>query len=106
MLKTSRWRTVPEPVLLNCSEVHELGQDEFVVQFKTKNGNYTSFVPREHVDADSCQMHAFIVADVDEGVYVLIPAETLISGPRILVEDSEKGELLTSSNWVTGNGVE
>ena len=106
MLKTSRWRTVPEPVLLNCSEVRELGRDEFVVQFRTKNGNHTSFVPREHVDADNCRMHAFIVADVDEGVYVLIPAETLISGPRILVEESERDKLLTAKDWVTNNGVE
>ena len=106
MFKASRWRVDPEPVLLNCSEVRELGEDEFVVQFKTKNGNHISFVPKEHVDAENFQMHAFIVADVDEGVYVLIPAETLISGPRILVEESEREDLLTFRNWVAGNGVE
>lgn len=82
------------------------GRDEFVVQFETKNGHYTSFVPKEHVDADNRRMHAYIVADVDDGVLVLIPAETLTSGPRLLVEESERNELLTASNWVTSNGVE
>lgn len=80
--------------------------DEFVVQFQTRNGNYTSFVPKEHVDAPGRRMHAFIVADVNEGVLVLLPAETLISGSRIVVEDSERDKLLTASDWVTDNGVE
>lgn len=107
MFRTSLWRTDPEPVLLNCSEVREMpGRDEFVVQFQTKNGNYTSFVPKEHVDAHSRRMHALIVADVDDGVLVLLPAETLISGSRVVVEESERDKLLTASDWVTGNGVE
>lgn len=107
MFQTSLWRTEPEPVLLNCSNVREMpDRDEFVVQFQTKNGHYTSFVPKQHVDASSLRMHAYIVADVAEGVLVLIPAETLTSGPRLLVEESERDELLTTSNWVTGNGIE
>ena len=107
MFQTSLWRTNPEPVLLNCSEVREIpGGDEFVVQFATRNGHYTSFVPKQHVDAINRRLHAYIVADVDDGVLVLIPAETLTSGPRLLVEESEKNMLLTASNWVTSNGVE
>ena len=68
MFTTSHWRTEPEPVFLHCSEVHQMpGRDEFVVQFKTKNGHYTSFVPKQHVDADNLRLQACIVADVDEG---------------------------------------
>lgn len=107
MFQTSLWRTNPEPVSLNCSEVREMPSgDEFVVQFATKNGHYTSFVPKQHVDAINRRLHAYIVADVDDGVLVLIPAETLTSGPRLLVEESEKNKLLTAGNWVTTNGVE
>ena len=98
MLKASVWRADPEPVLLNCLEVREVpGRNEFVVQFQTKKGHYTSFVPKQYVDADNRQMQAYIVADVDEGVLVLIPAETLTSGPRLVVEKSERNELLTAS---------
>ena len=96
MLKTSVWRADPEPVLLNCLEVREMpGRDEFVVQFQTEKGHYTSFVPKQFVDADNRRMEAFIVADVDEGVLVLIPAETLTSGPRLVVAESERNELLS-----------
>ena len=107
MFQTSTWRTEPEPVLLNCYQVRDMpDRDEFVVQFRTKNGNYTSFVPKQYVDAANRRMHAYIVADVDGGVLVLIPAETLTSGPRLLVEESERKELLTASNWVSNYGVE
>ena len=107
MFQTSLWRTNPEPVLLNCSEVRQIpNRDEFVVQFETKSGHYTSFVPKQYVDADKCGLHAYIVADVDSGVLVLMPAETLTSGPRLVVEESERNKLLTASNWVNGNGVE
>ncbi len=106
MLQTSLWRTNPEPVLLNCSEIREMpSRDEFVVQFETKNGHYTCFVPKQHVDADNRRLHAYIVADVNEGVLVLIPAETLTSGPRLFVEESERDQVLTESNWVTNNGT-
>ena len=106
MFQKSLWRTVPESVSLKCSEVREMpSRDEFVVQFQTKNGNYTTFVPKQHVDARNCRMHAYIVADVDDGVLVLIPAETLTSGPRLLVEESERNELLTAGNWVTNYGT-
>lgn len=107
MFTTSHWRTEPEPVFLHCSKVLQMpGRDEFVVQFKTKNGHYTSFVPKQHVDADNLRLQACIVADVDEGVIVLIPAETLTSGPRLLVEEDERNDVLTVGNWVTSNGVE
>ena len=106
MFQISNWRTEPEHVLLNCSEVRYMpDRDEFVVQFRTKNGNYTSFVPKQYVDADNRQMHAYIVADVDGGVLVLIPAETLTSGPRLLVKESERDELLTASDRVSSYGI-
>ena len=96
MFQMSNWRPEPQHVFLNCSQVRDMpDRDEFVVQFKTKNGNYTSFVPKQYVDADKRRMHAYIVADVSGGVLVLIPAETLTSGPRLLVEESERNELLT-----------
>ena len=102
MFQTSTWRAEPEHVLLHCSEVRDMpGRDEFVVQFRTKNGNYTCFVPKQYVDAHNFRMQAYIVADVKGGVLVLIPAETLTSGPRLLVEESERNELLTAGALVS-----
>ncbi len=47
MFRPTAWRVEPEPVFLNCSEVREMpGLDEFVVQFSTRKGHYTSFVPK------------------------------------------------------------
>ena len=107
MFQTSLWRTDPEPVLLNCSDVRQMPNGhEFIVQFETNSGHYTSFVPKQYVDADKRGLCSYIVADVAGGVLVLLPAETLTSGPRLVVEDSERNQLLTASNWVNGNGTE
>ena len=105
MIEIPEWRAEPEPVLVNCQHVRELPQQqEFIVQFQTTGGKFTSFVPRQHVLPKEKCLHAFIIADVKDGVLIDIPAETLTSGPRLLVLDSEKASVLTFKNWMEMNG--
>ena len=105
VVQIPRWRVEPEPVLVNCQNVKTLPQSsECIVQFQTKGGHFTSFVPSRHVNPADKQLHAFIIADVDQGVLVDIPAETLTSSSRILVLDSEKDSLLSFHDWVAANG--
>ncbi len=101
MVKIPEWRQDPEPVLVNCLKVHEWPQfGEYIVQFENHEGHFTSFVPKQHVIPDGKFLHAFIIADVENGVLVDIPAETLTSGPRIQVTNAEKDTVLTFRNWV------
>ena len=104
--KTPQWRTEPEQVWINCQAIKEFGQhEEFIVQFETNGESYVSFVPKRFVDLSSSGMQAVIIADVDGGVLVDIPAETLTSGPRILVLDTEKDSVLRSAGWISHNGA-
>ena len=99
MIQDAPSRTIPQPVFLKCSKISEIpSEDEFVVQFQTQNGHYTSFVPKQDVDLPNRRMKALIVAEVEDGVIVLMPAETLTSGPRLRVQNCEIDELLTSIN--------
>jgi hypothetical protein len=106
MIKIPEWRLNPEPVLLNCLKVKDLpDQDECIVQFQTRDGHFTSFVPKQHVYPDEKRLKAVIIADVDGGILVDIPAETLTSGPRLLILDGEKESVLTFKNWMVQNGT-
>ena len=105
MLEMPTWRMVPEPVLINCLKVHELpNSKEYIVQFKSQRGNFTSFVPKQHVDPVRKGLHALIIADVrDKGYLVGLPVETLTSGPRLLVFESEKDDVLTFRDWAANH---
>lgn len=96
-----QWRKKAELVLINCQQVVEMtNKREYIVQFETKRGNFTSFVEKQHVDPVNKRLHAYIYADVEgKGVLVRLPTETLNSGPQILVYESEKDDVLTYHDW-------
>ena len=64
------------------------------MQFETNGQEYISFVPARFVNEDNRGLGACIIADVSGGVLVDIPADTLSSGPRVMVRDSERDAVL------------
>ena len=89
------WRPEPERVWIKCQAVRQSGHTgELVVQFEVNGEQFTSFVPEKFVDADKKRILGFIVADFEGSRLVDIPAETLTSGPRILVPGSEEAIVL------------
>ena len=89
-LTIPRWRQVQQPVWIACTEIRELPElEEYVVQFMANGKQYTAFVPTEYIDFRRRALSGQIIADIDEGVLVDIPTETMNSGPRIIVTDSE-----------------
>ena len=105
MLEMPDWRMDPEPVLVNCLKVHEMpNRREYIVQFESQRGNFTAFVPKHNVDAGRMGLHALIIADIrDKGYLLDLPVETLTSGPRLLVFENEKDEVLTFHDWMASN---
>ena len=96
-----KWRAEPEQVWVNCENIKESDlPEELIVQFWSNGEHFTSFVPKRFVNYADRRVQAIIIADVEEGLLVDIPAETLTSGPRILVKDSEKEQVLTFEQWV------
>ncbi len=94
-----RWKDEPELVWVQCDKVKPDIQpfqalNEVVVSFKINGGKYTAFVPKEFVDLEKRRIAATIVADYGNDYLVDLPVETLTSGPRILVPESEKGNLV------------
>ncbi len=84
-----------ESVWLLCQVVKANPQlREYIVQFKANGKQYVSFVPEKFVNTDNNGLWARIVADVDDGVLVRIPAETLTSGPQVIVQDCERNSVL------------
>lgn len=105
MIKVPEWRDNPQAVFVNCLTVHEFpGHDEYIVQFQTHEGHFTSFVPKRYVIPDEKYMYAAIIADVEGGVLVDIPAETVTCGPRLKVLKSEMDSVLTLKDWTAKNG--
>ena len=101
-----KWRMEPQQVWVNCQNIKESDlPEELIVQFKSNGEHFTSFVPKRFVNSAERRLQAIIIADVEEGLLVDIPAETLTSGPRILVTDSEKEQVLTFQHWVHKNGT-
>ncbi len=101
-----KWRAEPQQVWVNCEKIKESDlPEELIVQFRSNGEHFTSFVPKRFVNHADRRLQAIIVADVEEGLLVDIPAETLTSGPRILVTESEKEQVLTFEHWVYKNGT-
>ena len=102
MIQIPQWRMKPEPVLLNCLGIYDgNGGSELVVQFETQRGHFTAFVRPEQVEREENGLHAFIIADVDEGYLVEMPSETFTSGSRILVFTDEKDRVLKFRDWTS-----
>ena len=98
--RVPQWRIQPEQVWVRCLNIKDLGRDEeFVVQFAANGKEYVSFVPKRFVNEADRLLQALIIADVDGGLLVDIPVETLTSGPRILVAEGERDSVLTFSGW-------
>ena len=90
MPKVPEWRDEPQQVWITCHEIRDLPQmEECVVLFRVNGEEFTSFVPKRFVDAQSKAMQGAIVAEFDGDLLIDIPAETLTSGPRILVPESQ-----------------
>lgn len=88
MIEIPRWRAEQKPVWIPCKTIRQLPDlKEFVVQFDLDGQEYTSFVRARFVNEENSSLGACIVADVNEGVLVDIPADTFTSGPRLLVRD-------------------
>lgn len=99
MPRAPQWRPEPELVWISCKTVRELPQlREFIVQFDMMGEEFTSFVPERFVDFQNKRIPGAIIADVDGGVLVDLPAETLTSGVRIKVLDSVKDSFLAPAN--------
>ena len=91
MISVPVWRQEQEPVWIACQDIAESPEtDELIVQFEANGENFVSFVPKRFVDLERKGLWGIIIADCPGGVLVEIPAETLTSGARILVQDSEK----------------
>lgn len=87
MIEIPRWRAEQKPVWIPCKTVRQLDPNEFIVQFDLDGKEYTSFVPARFVNEENSGLGACIVADVNEGVLVDIPAETFTCGRRLLIRD-------------------
>jgi len=97
MVATPNWRTKPVLIIINCETVQP-NQDEFVVKFRTQDGPFVSFVPKEYVNEDTPGIYGAIIADVEGGVLVDIPRDTFSSGSRIFVSSDLVPKLLTEVN--------
>ena len=96
MPRVPEWRDEPEQVWIICQEMRDLPQlDEFLVLFKVNGEQFTSFVPKRFVDHDKMAIRGAIIAEFNGDLLIDIPAETLTSGPRILVPISQVESVLT-----------
>ena len=97
---TIKWRTEPLNIWLQCSRINSDIQqfralNELVVHFEINGSKYTAFVPEEFVDIEKQLISAMIVADCGNDYLVDLPVETLTSGTRFLVPESEKDNLVS-----------
>lgn len=101
MPESPRWRETPEHVWISCEEIDQKLQPfeqlgELIVQFKINGATYTAFVPRQFVNPEKNLLQAVIVADYGADILIDIPTDTLTSGSRLRVPESEKDTILVS----------
>ena len=99
-----QWRMDPQQVWLKCEDMTELNEGEAVVHFMANEEQYVSFVPKRFLDRSGYRLQALVIADVEGGLLVDIPVETLTSGPRIFVPAQEKESVLDFAGWGARNG--
>ena len=98
MQMVPQWRLQPEPVRIRCQLITNGPQpNELIVQFKINGDEFTALVPVQFVDKSNQTLAGLIVADFGDSWLIDIPSETLTSGPRIRVPDSEKQIVITSA---------
>ena len=89
------WRPEPEPVRIRCQLITKGPQsNELIVQFKIDGDEFTAFVPEQFVDQLNKTLAGFIVADFGDSWLIDIPSETLTSGSRIRVPQTEKQSVI------------
>ena len=104
MPRIPQWRIDPDRVWLKCEDMRDLNKDEAMVQFVANGERYLSFVPQWFLDKPRLMLQALVIADVEGGLLVDIPVETLTSGPRIFVPTGEKEAVLDFAGWGSRNG--
>ncbi len=89
------WRGQPVPVWIQCQSVTRGGilllPYEVAVHFEVDGEQFTSFVNEKFVDEGNKRLAGAIIADFNDSWLVDIPAETLTSGPRLLVPKADQG---------------
>ena len=95
MQMVPQWRLQPEPVRIRCQLIVNGPQpNELIVQFKIDGDEFTAFVPAQFVDQVNKTLAGLIVADFGDSWLIDIPSETLTSGPRIRVPETEKQSVI------------
>lgn len=96
-MQVPQWRPEPELVSIRCKVIEKSQQPkELIVQFKINGDEFTAFVPDQFVNQSKRTLDAYIVADYEDSWLIDIPAETLTSGSRIRVPDTEKQSVVVS----------
>ena len=90
------WWSEPEPVDLKVNHIGQVDAfpGECLVGFQINGENFTGFFPSKFVNQKKKVLSALIVADVDNGWLVRIPAETFQGGPQVVVPHCEKETLI------------
>lgn len=92
------WRPEPELVWIRCQAIKEGRQPkEMIVQFEVNGDEYIAFVPHQFVNLEMSALQGLIVADYGDSWLIELPTETLTSGPRIRVPESEKEAVVVST---------
>ena len=84
------WRPEPEQVWIRCQTVKKGSRpEELLVKFKVNGDEYMAFVPEHLVNTDIPGLMALIIGDYGDNVLIDLPTETLTTGSRISVPESE-----------------
>ena len=83
---------IDAPVIRTPSSLKVRGPQphELTIQFKINGDEFKAFVPDVYVYQAAKTLAGFIVADYGDSWLIDIPTETLTSGSRIRVPDTEK----------------
>ena len=98
MQMVPQWRLQPEPVRIKCQLITKgPSPNELIVQFRVNGDEFTAFVPEQFVDQVKSTLTGLIIADFGDSWLIDIPSETLTSGPRIRVPQTEKQSVVMSA---------
>ena len=94
-------REKPEGVKIDLSYVGPgMTPDERIVKFIIGGNQYVGWMPDYSVNETRKWLKAFIVADFDDGRWLIeIPDETLTSGSRIFVPKEDQYSVVTQGWW-------